>query len=193
MLLNWNNINLENINLLKIANILIKNTNFEIYSLGKNIKFTLGMFHYCTNNEERDILSDTWNKSYNYEAPNSPYGFYFQNITLNELSRYLNNENGKIIKEMINKKYFNNTNISICEQLIYYATFIVLHEYAHYLKYASLNFDKISFAKYNFKQTNLLSTQEYRNLPSEKEADDYAFKNLKTSVEIVLKELGNLN
>lgn len=137
----WIQGKIEEFSFLELAKIVLPSTEFPVFSypyvqeatLPNMEKMRANMiprFHYSTKEEEQAILSGNWDAEKNYENSEMPYGFYFVDVPLGELSRYFPTWfNDKNIDELI-KSYYTEEDGSICfsKKTLTKAVFCILHE-----------------------------------------------------------------
>lgn len=212
----WIQGKIEEFSFLELAKIVLPSTEFPVFSypyvqeatLPNMEKMRANMiprFHYSTKEEEQAILSGNWDAEKNYENSEMPYGFYFIDVPLGELSRYFPTWfNDKNIDELI-KSYYTEEDGNICfsKKTLTKAVFCILHEYGHYLDYKRLGKEQVALWIYDAKsifrehELKIKEMQEqgtltkeiyesrekiYRNCEDEYSADMYALSQLRNKV-----------
>ena len=206
----WLNIDIANINFFELAKAILPKCEYQIRCFKPNevmdifkIKdeslrhqLLVPRFHYCTQEEEDDILNNVWDENKKYDDGSMPYGLYFPCLSIGDSFRKIPNLKNESIDKLLVPYYTEEDGSYIfSKQMLYRTVFIILHEFGHYV--SSKHFQnkkdyalfvlksKENYMKYfnsakNGEINPCSATQNdlYRNAAAEHEADIYALENL---------------
>lgn len=170
---------------------------------------------HITCEERNDYLKRTWTVENKYD--NSLLGIYLPDITVDELYDLENKRNSANLSTVLHE-----INSILClkddEIKLAYGIYVILHEVGHWLDFKSSGKSSLEYNLWDsefrlrskefarninaipgHKADELKHAKEavdmYKNIPSEKAADKYAFENIKAGLEIVrnLEERGAKN
>jgi len=160
---------------------------------------------HITCEERNDYLSKTWTIEKKYD--NSTLGVYLPDITIDELYDLEHKRNAinlhRVQQEINSILCLKNDEIKLA-----YGIYVILHELGHWLDFQASGKSSIEYNlwdsefrnKCNEFARNIHTLQSdtadelklakeavdmYKNIPSEKAADKYAFENIKSKLEIV--------
>lgn len=213
----WMNLGIEDYSFYELAKNILPKCEYEIFRISEevvnaailmpkrfeNSQMLVPRFHYVTKNEQQDILDGKWKTDIKYELEIMPYGFYFPDCALRFLGRVIPGGFDPIIEQKIEKYYYEDGCLVINKRMLYFAVFIILHEYGHYISFKKYDGDKAAYARHIYdskeefrKYENILkdktkiSREEnderlliYRNGEEEKFADNYALEHLEDAVQ----------
>jgi hypothetical protein len=160
---------------------------------------------HITCEERNDYIQKTRTIEKKYD--NNTLGVYLPDINIDELYDLENKRNAINLHKVLNE-----INSTLClkndELKLAYGIYVILHEVGHWLDFQSSGKSSVEYNLWDSEfrnrckeftrniRTNPGSTVDelkhaeeavdmYRNIPSEKAADEYAFKNIKSKLEIV--------
>lgn len=166
-------------------------------------------FVFMSKQEAKDLLNGVWDENKVYtQDEDMPCGIYFPNCTLKVAERYFPEFCNETVDRKLEQYFYENNYLMFAKRCLYRTVFYILHEYGHYQLYKRLG-SKIAYynffckekIEYNKKveayEESLNKTKEeedrlhqlYRELPDEKEADDYALEHLEETMERVIEYL----
>jgi hypothetical protein len=160
---------------------------------------------HMTEEEMNDFENNCWNKEKEYNQDG--LGIYIPDITVEELYDLENYRNSTNLRKVINdiSCLFQ---VRIDKQKIIFATYVVLHEIGHWINFKKSGMTSLEYslwdsefrkvasqysAKVRAMPNNLpvkylyaeKAVEMYKNIPSEKLADEYAFKNIERNLNIL--------
>ena len=167
-----------------------------------------GNIAYCrhiTKEELSDYYNNIWNEEKEYD--NTKLGVYLPNMTVGEFynMEYKHNPiNIEQVITMISNRCF----VELKHTPLIYTTFGVLHEIGHWIYFKNSKMKCLEFAKEDSKNRRIVEksfdkirkmpdnciekyvlgdyiNEAYRNIPSEKAADEFALNNIKRKLEIL--------
>lgn len=216
----WIQGKIEEFSFLELAKIVLPSTEFPVFSykymqeallsnMEKMRAIMIPRFYYATKEEEQAILSGKWNGEKNYENSEMPYGFYFVDVPLGQLTRYFPDWfNNKSIDDLIKPYYVEKDGkMYFAKKTLTTAVFIILHEYGHYLDYKRLgkkqmvlweNEAKKDFKEYESelklrkkltKEIRIEHQKLYRQCEDEYSAELYALSKLKKTVSNAFEQI----
>lgn len=138
------------------------------------------------------------------EYDTSELGVYFANVDIEKYYEFENKYNPCQLKEVMNDISYLFI-LNFVDEPIIYATYVTLHEIGHWINFKKSGMTSIEYAKWDseFRRqpseySNFVrempdnhpmkwiyakeAVKKYRDIPSEKLADEYAFKNLRSSL-----------
>lgn len=165
-------------------------------------------YAYCrhiTDEELNDYKNKNWSSEKDYN--DCKLGVYLANVTVDELYKFQNTRNPVEVGIILNKiSYIFKVNLT--EQSLIYATYVILHEVGHWVNFKNSKNTSLQYTLWDSKHRRdvmilgneiaklpdnsykklILAkkhTEMYKNIPSEKMADEYAFSNIKAKLELV--------
>ncbi len=160
---------------------------------------------HLTEEEKNDFQKSCWIEGKDYDT--SELGVYLANVDVEKYYEFEYKYNPWQLKEIIDDISFLFF-LKFEDVAIIYATYAILHEVGHWINFKKSGMTSIEYAKWDYSyryEANKYSERlrrmsnsipikwadakeavaKYRNIPAEKMADEYAFENLKSKLQIL--------